>query len=414
MRSSNRVRVATLWVVGGLLCSSILAADWPQWRGPDRDGHSAETKLLQTWPTSGPKLLWTAKGLGEGHSTPSIAKGKIYGMGLRGNDEVVWAIDEKTGKDIWHTKIDGAAQLEGRQGGQGPRGTPTVDGNVAYAIGASGTVVCVRTTNGQVVWKKSLVRDFGGSVPTWGYCESPLVDENKVIVTPGGSNTMVALDKKTGQTIWKSNVSSGNGAGYSSCILAMVGGKKQYIQFLAGGVVGIAADGRFRWRFDGPANRSQINCSTPIYRDNMVFAASSYGHGGAMAKLNADGTSATQVYFTREMRNHHGGTVLVGNYIYGFDENNLTCIEFTTGKTMWSNRSVGKGSVMYADGRIYARSERGAVALVEANPNRYVEHGRFEQPNRSNEASWPYPVIANGKLYLRDQDNLLCYDVSAA
>ena len=416
LRSGNRIRVAAIWLAGGLLSTTLLAADWPQWRGPDRDGLSAETKLMKDWPAAGPKLLWTAKGLGAGHSTPSISKGKVFGMGLRGNDEVVWALDLKTGNELWHTRIAGPARLDAMQGGNGPRATPTVDGNFAYTIGAGGDLVCVNTSSGALVWKKSLVSDFGGAVPTWGYCESPLVDGNKVIVTPGGSNTIVALNKATGATLWKSSVSYGNGASYSSCILASVDGQKQYIQFLSGGVVGIdAKDGKFLWRFDGPSNRSNINCSTPIYRDNHVFAASSYGHGGALAKLTGgpDGTTAKQVYFTREMKNHHGGMVVVGNYLYGFDENNLTCIEFLTGKTMWSNRSVGKGSVMYADGRIYARSERGAVALVEANPNQYVEHGRFEQPSRSNEASWPYPIIANGKLYLRDQDNLLCYDVSA-
>ncbi len=405
-----------LWLLLIFNKPKLAAADWPQWRGPDRTGVSQETGLMKEWPASGPKLMWKATGLGAGHSTPSIAKGKVYGMGLRGNDEVVWALDVKTGTELWHARVAGPGELQAMQGGVGPRSTPTTDGDHAYAIGVMGDLVCVNTENGKVVWKKSLVGDFGGRVPTWGYCESPLVDGDKVIVTPGGSNTIVALNKNTGATIWKSNIESGNSAAYSSAIQATVGGQKQYIQFIGGGVVGVTAkDGTMQWRYDAPANRNQINCSTAIFRDNCVFAASSYGNGGGMAKVTggSGGYTATQVYFTKEMKNHHGGVVLVGNYLYGFDENNLTCIDFATGTTKWSNRSVGKGSVMYADGMIYARSERGPMAIVEANPEKYVEHGRFEQPNRSNDPSWPYPSIANKRLYLRDQDVLLCYDISA-
>jgi outer membrane protein assembly factor BamB len=405
-----------LSIASALLGGAAWAEDSPQWRGPNRDGVSKETGLLKTWPEGGPKLLWKATGLGEGHATPSVRNDRLYGMGLIGEEESVWALDAKTGQLVWKTRIAGATQLQGRQGGYGPRSTPTLVGNRLYTLGVGGELVCLDTSSGKLLWSKNLVRDFGGAVPTWGYCESPLVDGEKVIITPGGSQaTLVALHKDTGSVIWKSQVPNGDAAHYASAIIGTVGGVRQYIQFLSGGVVGISAkDGSYLWRFTAPANQV-ANCSTPIFQGGHVFAASAYNTGGGLARLTvaADGVTASEVYFTKEMQNHHGGMVLVGDYLYGFNNSNLTCLEFKTGKVMWSERSVGKGSVTYADGCIYARSERGPVALVEANPKEYVEKGRFDQPDRSSAPSWPYPVVANGRLYLRDQDVLLCYDVSA-
>ncbi len=398
--------------LGGV--AAVKAADWPQFRGPDRSGVSAEKGLLPAWPTDGPKLLWTARDLGEGHSTPSVAGGRVYGMGLRGADEVVWALDAASGKQAWSTRIAAGATLEARQGGNGPRGTPTIDGDRVYALGVSGDLVCLDRASGKLLWKKNLVTEFGGSVPRWGYSESPLVDGDVVIAAPGGSaSTVVALNKKDGSVAWRCAVPGGDEAHYASAIVADVSGQKQYIHFLSGGVVGIdARGGKFLWRYQNPANRT-ANCSAPIYRDGLVFAATAYQTGGGLARLTKTGdtTTAQEIYFTREMQNHHGGMVLVGDYLYGFDNSNLTCLEFKTGKRMWSDRSVGKGSVTYADGKLYCRSERGPVALVEATPTGYTEKGRFEQPERSRAASWPYPVVANGRLYLRDQDVLLCYDV---
>jgi outer membrane protein assembly factor BamB len=253
-------------------------------------------------------------------------------------------------------------------------------------------------------------------VPTWGYSESALIDGNNVIVTPGGAKSIVALNKKTGEQVWVSNVPGRNDASYSSAIIADVTGSRQIVQFLAGAVVGVeAATGKFLWNYDAPACKQGINCSAPIYKDGFVFAASAYQNGGGLAKLTktATGTTAEQVYFTKEMQNHHGGMVLVGDYIYGFDNSNLTCMEFKTGKVVWTDRSVGKGSVTFADGMLICRSERGPIALVEATPAKYTELGRFEQPERSTAPSWPYPVVSNGKLYIRDMDVLLCYDVKA-
>jgi outer membrane protein assembly factor BamB len=394
--------------------------DWPQWRGPDRTGVSKETGLLKSWPPGGPKLLWKATGLGEGHSTPSVAAGRIYGMGLRGEDEVVWALDEATGKQIWSTRIAAGGTLGGSQGGFGPRSTPTIDRDRAYVLGVHGDLACLQVSDGKLLWQKSLVSEFGGRVPGWGYCESPLVDGDKVIATPGGPQaTLVALNKRTGDVIWKAQVPAlvrnGDEAPYSSAIIATVGEQRQYVQFLKGGVVGITAnDGKLLWRYNAPANGT-ANIPTPIFRDNYVFAASGYNTGGGLARLTASagGVSAEEVYFTRNMKNHHGGVVLIGDYLYGIDDRDLTCLNFKTGEVAWSNRSVAKGSLVYADGHLYARGENGTVALVEAVPTGYVEKGRFEQPDRSRTYAWPHPVVANGRLYLHDQDILLCYDVKA-
>lgn len=391
---------------------------WGQFRGPERNGISKETGLLKQWPAGGPTKLWKVSGIGTGNGAPSVIQGRIFGMSYRGDGEFVWALSEANGKAIWSTRIAAANFQIGPQAQDGPGCTPTVVGDKLYALGASGDLVCLQVSDGKVLWRKSLVKDFGGAVPQWGYAESPLVDGNRVIVTPGGSTaTLVALDRMTGTTIWKAAVPQGDGACYASAITASVGGKKQIIQFLAKGVVGVSADkGQFLWRFDAPANNFGINCSAPIFSDNQVFAASGYNNGGGLAKLTSapgGATTATQVYFTRNMRSHHGGMVLVDGYLYGFDESNLTCLDFKTGAVKWSNRSVGKGSVTYADGKIYARSERGPVALVDASPSGYVERGRFEQPDRSGKTTWPYPVIANGRLYLRDHDSLLCYSLKA-
>jgi len=391
----------------------LSAADWPQWQGIDRTAQSKETGLLKEWPKEGPKLAWKVAGMGGGYCTPSVAKGRIYGMSYRGADEVAWCLDEKDGKELWSQKI----AAKGKAGyNEGSRCSPTVDGGQVYVLGISGDLACLDAGSGKVSWTKNLKKDFKGQMMSgWGYSESPLIDGDKLICTPGGKEaTLVALNKKDGSTIWKGVVPQGDGAGYSSIIIATVDGVRQYIQFLGRGVVGLeAATGQFLWRYDAPANRT-ANITTPVYHDNHVFAASAYGTGGGLAKLTkeSDGKwKAEEVYFTKQMQNHHGGMVLIGDYLYGNNQGQLACIDFKTGKVMWNERKAGKGSIAYANGMLYYRSEGGPVVLVEADPKAYVEKGRFNQPERSNKNAWPHPVIANGKLYLLDQDNLFCYDV---
>ncbi len=419
MRNHRRALISTLLLTGALAATAAAqsgrAGEWPQWRGPGRTGISAEKGLLKSWPAGGPRLLWKAENLGGGYSSLSVTQGKVFSMGFRGEDEAVWALDEKTGRGLWATPIGRANRDVGY--GDGPRSTPTVDGDRLYVVGVSGDVACLRVANGQLLWKKSLVTEFGGRIPPWGYSESPLVDGDRVIATPGGrAATLVALNKMTGDVVWRASVPQGDMAAYASSIAADVNGERQYIQFLHGGVVGVSAkDGRFLWRYNSPANGT-ANCSTPVYRDGHVFAASAYNTGGGLARLapGPSGTTAQEVYFTRSMKNHHGGMVLVGDHLYGFDESNLTCLDWKTGKVMWSDRSVGKGSVIYADGSLYCRGERGGVALVEATPTAYAEKGRFDQPERSGKNAWSHPVVANGRLYLRDQEALFCYDVRGA
>ncbi len=385
--------------------------DWPQWQGQERNAVSAEKGLLPSWPKNGPPLAWQAKGLGGGFSTPSIAAGRVFGMGFKGRDEVVWALDEATGKELWSVRIAAAYTDVGYN--QGPRCTPTVDGERIYVLGLGGDLVCLEAASGKEVWRKNLYNDFKGSPSSWGYSESPLIDGDKVLCTPGGKEaTLAALNKKTGELIWKGAVPEGDEAHYSSIIAVTVDGQRQYIQFLGDGVVGLSGEGKFLWRYARPANGT-ANCSTPLFHDNLVFAASSYGTGGGLARLqrNGDKYTAEEVYFTRQMRNHHGGMVLVDGYLYGADEGKLTCLHFQSGKVCWAEGKPGKGSIAAADGRLYYRNENGPMMLVEINSDKYVEHGRFEPPQQTGQPAWPHPVIANGKLYLRDQDLLFCYDV---
>ncbi|MBN1816946.1 MAG: PQQ-binding-like beta-propeller repeat protein [Sedimentisphaerales bacterium] len=626
-----------------LTTTSMEAADWPQWQGPNRDGKSADTGLLKQWPENGPPLAWRVDKLGGGDGGPAVAAGRIYLMSNRGDEEVVLALSEKDGSEVWVSPLGPAFRQQASQGREGPACTPTVDGERLYVEGLAGNVACLQISDGKIVWQRSLTEDFGGRRPMWSFRESPLVDGDKVIVTPGGTDAMlVALNKLTGETIWKSAMpdtpaaatpaparaggapagpggrgntgaagggsssgvtgakdlglftsehfsmtafsckipngkysaklyfaetyqgitapgqrvfsftvqgkefkdfdiwvkaggprrayietepvevtngefrvvftpkvenpainaieilpqvegvssgattirikagatapytdSSGNvwqpdqgfeggmtnpmvggsggfgaagggqggtggrgggfggfgggggGAAYASVIAIDFEGKRQYVQLTSNTLVGFAAsDGKFLWRYDKPANRMGINCSTAIFHDGMVFASSAYGAGGGLVKLvkDADGSvKAEEVYATTDMQNHHGGMILLDGYLYGATGGNeggaLACLDFKTGKVMWDQRQTAgrraKGSLALADGRLYYRMEDGTIVLVEPNPKQYVEHGRFMQPDRTRLPAWAHPVIANGKLYIRDQDVLFCYDVKA-
>lgn len=628
--------IAQFFVVG------TSADDWPQWQGPDRNGISPEKGLLQQWPQGGPSLAWRVEGLGGGDSAPAVAGGRLFGMSSRDGQEIVWALSERDGKEIWATPLGDAVEQRMPQSKEGPGGTPTVDGDHLYVIGMGGRIACLRTEDGKVVWQRSMTEDFGGSLPAWSYRESPLIDGGRLICTPGSSDALiVALNKQTGETIWKSvsasaaNESSeerspqsagrrptgndqprtnrpetpnrpatGNngppqvtgtkepglflsehwgmtafthklpngkylaklyfaetysgirgegqrvftmnvqgkefkdfdiwkkaggfqkayiesvpvivdngefritftqqvqspaikaieiipqddsasasevvrikagqttpfrdskgqvwlaeqgftgggtspgffsfsgrgfggrpgggrgfgggrggrsGAAYSSVIAIDFEGQRQYVQLTASSLVGVsAADGSVLWKYDAPANRMGINCSTPIYQDGLIFAASAYGNGGGAVKLSRqeDGKiKAEEVYFTRNMQNHHGGMVVVDGALFGANGGNeggyLASIDFATGEVLWRDRKAPKGSLLLADSRIYLRSEDGEMVLVEPSREGFIEHGRFTQPDRSSSPAWAHPVIANGKLYIRDQGLLLCYDVKS-
>jgi outer membrane protein assembly factor BamB len=402
--------------------------DWPQWQGPDRNAVSTERGLLKEWPKGGPPLAWKIKGLGGGYSGPSIAAGRIFGMSHRGDNEVVWALSEKDGKEVWVTRVDPAFKQDPPQGKEGPGCTATVDGELLYVEGLSGDVSCLRVEDGKVIWQRSLQHDFGGQVPAWSFRESPLVDGAKVICTPGGEDaSLVALDKLTGKTIWKSQVPGNPKAAYASPIAIDFQGQRQYVQLTQKAVVGVAAsNGKFLWQYKPATNPNGINCSTAIYRDGQVFASSAYGAGGGLVKLSKDANGdikAEQVWFSKKMQNHHGGVILIDGCLYGANGGNgggaLACLDFQTGNVLWDERDdsehrAPKGSLALADGRLYYRTEKGPMLLIEPNPKQYVERGRFDQPDRTAQPAWTHPVIANGKLYLRDQDVLLCYDVKAS
>jgi outer membrane protein assembly factor BamB len=394
------------------------ADDWPQWRGPHRNGVSAEKGLLAQWPADGPPLIWQAKDVGDGYSTPSVVGNRLYFISNEGlEDEYVQARSTGDAKQIWRRHI---GKVGPNQGPHYPaaRSTPTVDGALLYALGSDGDLACLESETGEIRWTKNLATDFGGQPGKWAYAESPLVDGDVVVCTPGGSEaTLLALNKKTGEVVWKSQVPGGDDAAYASIIVVDSVGPKQYVQFLGKGLVGVdAKTGKFLWRYDRTAQGSPANIPTPVARDELVYSAAGRS-GGGLVKLSVEGdkADAVQVYFESKMPSSIGGSVRVGDYLYGTNSQGLMCVEFATGELKWQNRGVGAGSVCVADGRIYIHGEKGDVALVEVTPEEYREKGRFalpDQPDRGRSQAWAYPVIAGGKLYIRDLGSLWCYDIA--
>jgi outer membrane protein assembly factor BamB len=403
MKKAISVAAATLCTV-----AVIQAADWPQWQGVDRTRISRETGLLKQWPANGPSVIWTATGLGNGYGSMAVAGERVFVQGTRSGSSIVVALNRADGKEVWSKAL---GRLGDDDRGPGPRGTPTVDGDRLYVLTESGDLACLKT-DGSAVWQRNILRDFGGRQLQWLISESPLVDGPHVIVSPGGPGAgMVKLDKMTGKTVWQASDLS-DPAGYSSAIAADIGGVRTYLTFTAGAGVGVrASDGKVMFRYDRAANRI-ANITTPVFFDNKVFFTSAYDTGAGLLNLSAQNgaVSANEVYFTREMKNHHGGVVLFDGYFYGFDDSILTCIQFSTGKRMWRDRSVGKGSVMLADGDLYIQSEDNVVGLAAASPAGYQEKGRFTIPDKGL-PSWAHPVVSGARLYVRNQDSLMAYDI---
>jgi outer membrane protein assembly factor BamB len=414
-----------LWTLPGAADSA--KADWPQWRGPSRDAKSTTTGLKATWADAPPKLLWKSAGLGMGFSSLAISGDRMYTMGDLGQEQFVMALDRVDGKILWKTKIGPAWEDEY----PGPRGTPTVDGDRVYVLGTEGDLLCVDAASGAVRWKKNMEKDYGGRVMTvWKWAESPLVDGDRLIFTPGGPwAAMVAVDKMTGKGIWATEElpelgpNGRDGAGYASIMISHGGGVKQYVQLMGRGLVGIrASDGKFLWGYNRIANRV-ANIPTAIVQGDYLFTSTGYQTGAALLKLEptADGVKANEVYFLepRTLQNHHGGMVLVNGHIYaghGHNRGFPICVEMATGKVAWGGdiRNTGSGSaaVLFADGNLYFRYQNGVMMLIEATPGGYKEKGWFQipQPERPY-PSWSHPVVLDGKLYLREQDALYVYDV---
>ncbi len=384
---------------------------WPQWRGPNRDGVSNEKGLAKQWPAGGPPLLWKTRGCGGGFSSVAVAGGRVFTMGDGGQASAVHCFEEATGNKLW------SSRSLGRTGGnyEGTKSTPTVDGDRVYALGQFGDLVCLNVSDGGEVWRKNLTRDFAGQFSQWNYSESVLVDEGRLIVSPGGrGGLMLALNKMDASPVWRTREWTDE-VQYVSPIISNLGGRKHYVQLTQQTLAGVDAEtGRIIWSAQRKGATAVI--PTPVIYNNIVFVTSGYGVGCNAFQVGGSGgrMAARQIYANRDLVNHHGGVVLVGQHVYGHsDRGDWTCMDVTNGNVAWKNRGVRKGAVVYADGHLYCRSESGAgtVALVEATPTGYVEKGRFDQPDRSGKQTWAHPVVVNGRLFLRDQDVLLCFDV---
>jgi outer membrane protein assembly factor BamB len=393
-----------------LLSSTLDAANWPQWRGPARDGKSAEMGLLKRWPQSGPKRVWGATGLGAGYSSFAVDGGKLYTQGQRNGRQFLMALDTANGSKLWEIE-NGRQYMDGR--GNGPRGTPTVDNGRVYAISGNGNLICAEAASGKIAWQLDLLGEFGARNISWGISESPLIDGNRLIATPGGRDAgVVALNKSDGKVIWKS---AGDRAGYSSAVSATLAGVPQYVLLTGSAGIGVrASDGKLLWRYTQVSNGT-ANTATPIVSGNRVFLSSDYGTGCALLDISSDGaggSKASEVYFNREMRNHYATSVLIDGKLFGYSGRILTCMDFATGAVLWRDRSVGKGQVITAEGLLYLQSEDGVAGLAKATPQGYREISRFTF-GMADYPTWTLPVIADGRFYIRDQDRLNCYDVRA-
>ncbi|MGC4046936.1 MAG: PQQ-binding-like beta-propeller repeat protein [Armatimonas sp.] len=393
-------------------------SDYPQWRGPKRDGVAEEKNLLKSWPTSGPKLVWQSKMAGYGYGSPSVVGDRLYVIGNEGAaDEFLQAIDARSGRPLWKVRLGAVGNPDQQPNFPGARSTPTVDGKSIYALSSAGDLLCIDAPTGKSRWKKSLRKDFGGVPGAWAYAESPLIDGDKLIVTPGGPDaTIVALNKTMGEVIWKCKAADGErSAAYSSAVVTELEGVRQYVQFLPKGLVGVdAKTGNVLWRFNGTIDLSYgMNAQTPIVEKGLVYSAA--GNRGGTVRLTAAG--ATQVWVQRNAPCALGGTVLSEGYLYGTNQRELVCVELASGKTAWSNPCVGAASLCLANGLLFLHGENGEVALVDANPKGYTERGRFTPSNRPErlrgpmEKAWAYPVVADGRLYLRDVGTLWVYEI---
>jgi outer membrane protein assembly factor BamB len=407
------------------------AADWPQLRGPDRSGVSQETGLLKTWPRTGPKLVWTYANAGTGFAGMAVVAGRVYTMGCRGTTEYVLALDAK-GQELWSARIGPLFDFDINRWSRGPNATPAVDGGRVYALGSQGVLVCVDAARGTVLWQKDLPRELGaevnpvGGAPAgkgWGFAWSPLVDGRQLICTPGGPRGLLAgLDKMTGEVLWRSKEVTAQ-ATYSSPILAEVSGTRQVIQVTQDGVVGVAVkDGTLLWQYKREDPYPEFVCPTPVCRGNRVYVTAGWGAGCDLIELTPAGQkfTARAVYSEKEIANRLGGVVLVGDSLYGYhDTRAWECQDFATGAIKWSargRRALGLGSVIAADGSLYCLAENGEAALLQASPEKYTQQGRFKLPRESSQRKeggkvWTYPSLADGHLYLRDQELIFCYRI---
>ncbi len=412
---------------GVALADPALGSDWKSWRGPDREGKSLSTGLLTDWDSTKPKLVWNSKGVGSGYSSVSLSATTIFTTGNFDGGQGVVAVKRSNGKPEWKRLLT-SDKAGLKHGYPGARSTPTLDGDLLYVVMSDGTIACLKQSDGSLVWQRSSKKDFAGkSMSNWGFAESPLIDGDWLICTPGGESAgLVALDKKSGKTIWQSASPKGengkDGTGYSSVVISNGGGVKQYITLMGRGVVGVRAkDGELLWNYNHVANKT-ANISTVVVDGDYVFSSTGYGTGSGLITLSrsGEGVSAKEIYFLKGnvLQNHHGGFVLLDGYLYLGHKHNSgfpTCVEMKSGKIMWggkSNRGPGEGSaaVAYADGNLIFRYQNGVIALIAASPKAYKLKGTFT-PVYVKGPSWSHPVVVDGLMYLREQDQLMCYDL---
>ncbi|MCH2114939.1 MAG: PQQ-binding-like beta-propeller repeat protein [Pirellulales bacterium] len=401
----------------GLLFNSLpaMATDgpWPQWRGPQRDDVSEETGLLQAWPEDGPPHRWLFKECGLGYAGPAIVGDRLYILGARAGQEELICLDVNEGREVWSKPL-GLVYENGW--GDGPRSTPTVEGKFIYVLAARGNLACLQIDDGTIVWQRTM-QDLGGQTPNWGYSESPLIHEEKILCTPGGEQGAVAaLDKATGDLLWQTS-SVDETAHYSSIVVTEQAGREIGVQLLVSQLIGFSLnDGKVLWSV--PWGGSTAVVPTPIVWKNDVYVTSGYGAGCMLVRLHNDDT-IEQIYDNNLMTNHHGGVIRLGNYLYGYsDGKGWVCQNFATGTKKWSERTaLGKGAIAYADSRFYCISEdEGHVVLIDASEEGWHEQGRFTldpqtELRKPRGKIWVHPVIANGRLYLRDQELLFCFDI---
>ncbi len=415
--TSLSMRLVVLSIVVSLaMPTGSHAEDWAQWRGPNRDGKSTETGLLQQWPDSGPALLWQVNDLGDGYGSPSVSDGVIYLVVNDGLEkESVVARSDKDGSQLWSTQIGKVGEPKQRPNYPAARSTPTVVGDSVYVLGSDGDLACLESSSGSIRWQQSLRSDYGGAPGVWAFAESPLVDEDVVVVAPGGeSAALVALNRLSGEPVWKAAIPGSKKAGYSSIVTGKLGDIKQYVAYIGMGLVGVDAEtGKLLWSYDG--TKGPANSATPLVSDNFVYSGAGR-KGGGLVKLmpKSDGIDANEVYFSPKLPNGQGGSILIGEHLYGGGRAKMMCIDFKTGDVRWEERIPDSASMCYADNRLYLHLNNGDVMLVEPSPEGFREQGKFsppDQPDRGKAKAWAYPVIANRKLYIRDLGMLWCYDL---
>lgn len=413
--------------------AATAANDWPQWRGPNQDGVCTETGLLKTWPKDGPPLVWTARNLGGGNSTPAVAGGKVYGMGVRGGKDGIWAVNEADGSELWFTPTDDA---EVRGPNSGPGSTPTVHNGKVYGVSNKGKLACLDAATGKEVWKVDFRKQFGAGMPKWGFNESVLVDGDKVVCSPGSAAAvLVALNPDTGAVIWKAAAPKGfDGHGYSTPVKATIGGVPQYVCLVGGdrnhtggGVIGARADtGKLLWQYQ-KVGSGTASIPTVIVKGDLVWCSVGYDDGGsALLKLTPSGSEKfdvkEEVYHSgTKLKNHHGGMVLVGDHVYfghGQNQGQPACVELATGKVVWGPDKPPPGcsasaAYVHADGLFYVRYQNHTMTLQKMTPEGHELVSSFTPPQPTRQSAWAHPVIVNGKMYVRDQDRLFCYNVKA-